>query len=125
MGWLDPTAAPLVAASAVLLLPVNFVLVAVENLYFLCYPHESQGATSLDLQTIGRQLLVGTAKAMSLGVIGTLAAGVGALVYWFGGESLAAAVGASAVVAGACGLGFVPVLALAFERFDVAGDAPE
>ena len=71
-------------------------------------------------------MLLMLAKAAGLTVVGALAAGAGALVYWFAGESWPAAV---AVGGGrrplGCGLGLVPLVALAFDRFDVARDAPE
>ncbi len=122
LACLDTRAVPQVAAMAVLIVPVNLLTVAVENLFFLWYPHRITGVNSFDLQAIGRQLLLMTAKLATIGVTGSVAAGVGALVYWFGGESWTATIVSAATILGVCGLGLVPVVAHAFERFDVAGD---
>ncbi|GAC1469312.1 MAG: hypothetical protein NVSMB9_12990 [Isosphaeraceae bacterium] len=106
-------------------LPVNLVLVAVENLYFLWFPHVSTGVGSFDFQAMGRQVLLSLAKFLTMGFALAVALGVGALIHGIsGGRWWPALLGAWMVLCG-CGLGLIPLLAVAFDRFDVAGARPE
>ena len=114
-----------VAAAVAFALPGNLILVAVENLYFLWYPHRVVGINSFDFQAMGRQLLLLIAKVMTVGATAAAAAAVGALFYYATGGNLAPALTAAWFVALACGLGLVPLVALAFDRFDVASDRAE
>ncbi len=122
---LEPESGPILGAAALLLLPFNFVLAAIDNLYFLWYPHRTTGLNSFDVQAIGRQLLLLTAKTVGLTLIGAVAAAFGALVYYFGGQNLGAAVVAAAVVMAGSGLALVPVVAQALEGFEAARDSTE
>jgi hypothetical protein len=115
----------LLVAAAVLIVPANLLLVGVENLYFLWYPYRTSGANSFDFQAVGRQMLLLMFKGTTVGVAVALAAGAGALVFFFAGQSWAATVAAAAAVLTGLGLALVPLVAEAFERFDVAANLPE
>ncbi len=112
------------AFATALIVPVNLLLVALENLYFLWYPFRVAGANSFDFQTIGRQILTMMAKGASAFVVALVTGGVSWLVYSFAGESWTATIAAAALVVTASGLILIPFLAQAFEQFDVARDTP-
>jgi hypothetical protein len=112
-------------AVAALVLPGNLVLVAVENLYFLWYPYRSVGINSFDFQAMGRQLLLLTAKLATAGLAAAVAAGFAAGAYYLTGRSFLPALAVAWVAAVGCGLGLIPLVALAFDRFDVAHERTE
>lgn len=114
-----------IAAAFALALPTNLLLAAIENLYFLWFPYRATGINSFDVQAMGRQLLLMTAKASTVGVAAALSGTAGFLTFRLTGGNLASAVGSAWVVALGCALALVPLVATAFDRFDVAGDRPE
>jgi hypothetical protein len=115
----------LVLSAAVLIAPANLLLAAVENLYFLWYPYRATGINSFDFQAIGRQSLLSLAKVATVGMAAGIAAGLGALVFWLTGGSWASTIATAWVVASACGLGLIPLVALAFQDFDVSAEGTE
>ena len=115
----------LLAGAALLALPLNLLLVAIENLYCLWFPFRMAGINSFDFQALGRQLLVLMAKGVTLGVVAGVAGGLGFAVYSLGGQSLTAAIAVSWLVAAGMGLAFLPLVAQAFNQFDVAQTMPE
>jgi hypothetical protein len=114
---------PLLAAVPVLAVPVNFVIFAVENLLFLLFPVRMVATSPGDFQTSGRYLLIFFAKFLCLGPI-MLAGGLAAALIGLVTESLAAALAGAWIVILGCGIGLVPLVVLAFKRFDVATDTP-
>jgi hypothetical protein len=106
-------------------LPLNLLLVAIENLYFLWFPFRMGGASSLDFQALGRQMLLMMAKLATLAIATGVAAGLGALVYYVAGRSWTAAALLGSLVLLGFGIGLIPLVAVAFEHFDVAGTRTE
>jgi hypothetical protein len=114
-----------VAATAALAIPCNLMLIAIENLYFLWFPTRLAGVNSFDFQALGRQLLLMMAKMASIAVAAGLAAAIGAAVFYVAGGNWGATIIAAWFVMGACALALVPLVAVAFVQFDVAGSPPE
>ena len=105
------------------LLPVNFLFYAVENLLFLWFPSRVV-AGSFDVMAVGRQVLFMFAKGIGLAVGGGLAAGIGLAVYFLLGHHATVAVVAAWIVMVGVALATLPVVGLAFNRFDVSRDVP-
>ncbi len=118
----DPT---WLIAAGVLAWPVNLILAAVENLYFLWFPYRTLGVNSFDFQMMGRQILVVFAKLATTGVAAALAAAAGSLVYSLTAPVIAPAVVVAGAVALGCGIALVPLVGIAFEHYDVATDRAE
>jgi hypothetical protein len=123
-GATRPGALVAVGAAA-LVLPLNLLLVAVENLYFLWFPYRMSGFNTFDFQAMGRQMLLLMAKLASLAAAAAVAAALGAVVYYVTGGSWAAVVAAVWLVLAACGLAVLPLVAHAFSSFDVAEGPPD
>jgi hypothetical protein len=105
------------------MLPVNFFLFALENLLFLMFPTRVIVAAAGDFQGLGRNFLLMIAKLIGLLLVFVLAAIPGALVWALTGYRTAAlAAGWPMVVL--CGAALVPLIVLAFRRFDVTSDTP-
>jgi hypothetical protein len=123
----SPSLGALGAADVVfmaILAPLAALFIGVDNLLFLVFPTRSIQATPADFATMGRQILLIFAKLLLGGLTIGLAAVLGWLVQLlFGGGLLAAYLVALAVVSLAAA-SLVPFLALAFDRYDVASDAP-
>jgi hypothetical protein len=114
---------PLLLAVPLLAVPVNFVLFAVENLLFLLFPVRIVAASPGDFQTSGRYMLIFLAKFLCLGPI-ILASGLVAVLVQWATQSIVAALAGAWLTALSCGIGLVPLIVLAFDRFDVASDTP-
>ncbi len=107
-----------------ILAPLAALFLGIDNLLFLVFPTRSIQATPADFTTMGRQILLIMAKVLLGGVTIALALLLGGLVQLLaGGGPLAARLVAFTVVSLAAG-SLVPFLVLAFDRYDVAGDAP-
>jgi hypothetical protein len=114
---------PLLAAVPLFALPVNFVIFGIENMLFLFFPMRMVASSPGDFQTSGRHMLTFFAKFLCLTpiiIVGSLAA----LVTGLATESMPAALAAAWFVVLACGIAIVPLVVLAFKRFDVATDTP-
>lgn len=111
---------------AALALPFNLLLFAVENLMFLWFPSRlaAGAAPSGDLQALGRFVLLFFAKMLALGLAGGFAAALGLALYFATGHNLAAALAAGWIGMAGVALALTPLIALAFTKFDVAGDIP-
>ena len=115
----------MVIGSLALLFPLNLLMVAIENLYCLWFPVRMMAVNSFDLQMMGRQLLVMLAKGTTLVIAGGLAGALGAAVYYVTGQRWEGAIATAWVVMLISGLGLVPLVALAFDQFDVSQTLPE
>jgi hypothetical protein len=114
--------------------PFDFLLFAMENLFFLLFPTRLAAATPGDFQALGRNVLFLLAKMLVLMLVGFLAA-VAGVVAWLltggtmvngeltGGSPMAAWLGGWPVVA-LSGAAFLPLIAYAFQAFDVGRDTP-
>jgi hypothetical protein len=111
--WLLPVFAPL----------FNLLLLEVDNLWFLLYPKKPTVHTPGDVQELGRAMVMMTGKMLILGSTLGLVAVFGFLAYLAAGL-IAAALVSWLVVLGMIAL-FVPLLGMAFSRFDVASDTAD
>lgn len=102
-----------------LLLPLNVLLLTIENVYFLWFPFRMNSAGGVDFQAMGRQMLLFTAKFLSAGVAAALAAGLGAAAYFLSGRHWPAAFVGAWIGLTVCALATVPLVSHAFDRFDV------
>jgi hypothetical protein len=114
---------PFLIAFAAFAPPVNMYLVGLENLLFLWYPTRQLPTTPGDLHLFGRQMLLLLAKMLGLLLAMLPAALLGWAVLLLGGGWLPAAVIAWIALLGPV-IALVPLLSLAFERFDVSRDVP-
>jgi hypothetical protein len=118
-GKLTPTF-PLFVALA---FSVNLTMIANENLLFLVFPVRTANAPG-DFQNVGRNLVLLLAKVVLAVVVFVLSGGTALLVGWLTNGSLVAVVTAAWVVLTGCGVGLLPLVRLAYDRFDVARDTP-
>jgi hypothetical protein len=114
-----------VISALALLFPLNLLMVAIENLYCLWFPVRMTAVNSFDLQMMGRQLLLILAKSATLVVAGGLAGALATAVYYATGQRWEGTIATAWVVMLLSGLGLVPLVALAFDQFDVSQTIPE
>jgi hypothetical protein len=109
-------------------LPLNLLLFGIENLLFLWYPSPPPAAMAGNYQMMGRNMLLMLAKFLITGLIGGITGLVAALVYLLmelvQGPSLLASLTVAWLLITGFAIGLVPLVALAFRRFDVARDMP-
>jgi Putative ABC exporter len=115
--WLQP-----IFWIALFLPPVNLLVFAVENLVFLVFP--TRLAPGADIQAVGRQMLVMFIKLLVLGFATSVAAGVGGLFWFVGGKSFEAFAAGALPGTLLVGVGLIPLVALAYRRFDPSLDTP-
>ena len=116
---------PLVlAAVAAFSLPLNFLIIGLENLLFLLFPARMMPAMPGDLQHVGRMIVLLALKMLVLLALCGLAAGLGGIAYFVCGGSWIAALSAVWLVLAAFGVLLVPCVAAAYRRFDVSLDTP-
>jgi hypothetical protein len=127
VAWASPPSErllPICLTCAVYVLPVNFLLFALDNLLFLLFPTRLMAATPGDFQALGRNVLFLVAKMTALALVALAAGMVGAVVYaltkWNWPLILLAAWPVVALSAAA----LVPFVAWAFAIFDVGRDTP-
>ncbi len=109
---------------AALIVPLNFLLIGLENLLFLLFPARIAPATPGDFQALGRQMLLYLAKLLGAGLALSMATLVALPVYFLTGQRLPPAVIAAWLVLAGCGVGLIPLIAFAFRQVDVARDTP-
>jgi hypothetical protein len=111
-------------ALLLLVLPAaNWAAISVENAIFLLFPYRTVPEDPGDVGFAGRVLAVMMAKLCVLGLLATMAGGLGWAAFFLTDSRVAAATVAAGVLAGACAL-VLWVVAWAFQRFDVAADVP-
>jgi hypothetical protein len=110
-----------VVAAMFLALPLDLLLVAVENLTFLLFPHRQAAPTELGM--LGRQMLLLLLRLIVVAVAGGIAGGCAAVAFAASG-SATAAVAVAFVVLMVQGLALVPLVAVAYHRFDPSSDTP-
>jgi hypothetical protein len=127
VAWLAPPSEwlpPSCLACAAYVLPINFLLFALDNLLFLLFPTRLMAATPGDFQALGRNVLFMAAKAIVLFVVAMLAWFVGLVTYGFSGGSWVLGLLAAWPVVALCAAGLTPLVAVAFLLFDVGRDTP-
>lgn len=105
-------------------LPLDAMLMALENLLFLLFPTRMQSTGVGDMQGYGRQIVVMFVKMIVMLIAAGVAAGAGAATYFGGGKSTYAFAITTAFVLSAEVIALIPLLAWAYERFDVSVDTP-
>jgi hypothetical protein len=106
-----------------LILPFNIFLVGVDNFIFLLFPvrqYKAQG----DFGMFGKIILLMMFKFIILFAIFSIAIGIGFTLYWFSGKIDAVLFLSIWIIAMLETMMVIPVLAWAFERFDVSSDIP-
>lgn len=109
----------LIAALAV---PACFLMIALENLLFLWYPTRLTTGAG-DFRHFGRHMLLGISRLILFMIAIAPVAIAGTVVYFLFGSQLLAGAVAWLLAAGVC-VGGLALVALAFQRFDVARDVP-
>jgi len=112
------------AVAAVFAPAANFLLFAVENLVFLLMPTRLTTGSPADLQAIGRNVLLQFLKMVTLAVAVVAAGAVGVAVWLLTGHNLAAGLAVAWLALAAAGVALVPVVAAAYDHFDVGHDTP-
>jgi hypothetical protein len=113
----------LIAVGAVLL-PLNFLNLAIDNGMFLAYPTRKLAAGFADLAALGRNMLLFFGKAIILFVCAAAAALVALIAWWLGGGSWTAFTFAAWIVLAISCVISVPLVAKLFQQFDVSRDMP-
>lgn len=119
-GVLDQVIVALVAFA----LPLNAIIIGIENLWWLWFPIRPIGGGPAGIQMMGRFMLLMMAKLLCIGLAAGLASLAGLLVAWLTGWNWTSALVAAWIVAAAVALALLPPIAWAFRRFDVAADTP-
>ncbi len=113
----------LAGAAAVFVLPFNLLLFGLENLLFLLFPARILANQPGDFQAVGRNVLYFLAKVVALIVVAAVAGLTAVVVGLVCRSPLAGMAAAWVILAISAGL-TVPLVALAFTRFDVGRDTP-
>lgn len=104
--------------------PMAALVIGIDNLLFLVFPTRTTQATAADFTSMGRQVLLILAKMLLGGMTALVAVLLGALVLYLTGGSWLSAYLAALLVPTIAAASLVPLVALAFRRYDVAGDTP-
>ena len=124
LATLSGAARTYVGIAALFVLPLNFFLFGVENLFFLLVPTRMMTPTPGDFQSFGRQMVAMIAKMLLLFLCLAAAAGPGFIAYWLSGWHWPAFLIASWLATVLEASAVVPLVAWAFRRFDVSADMP-
>jgi hypothetical protein len=109
-------------AGVMLVLPLNALMFAVENLIFLLFPGRYAAGPG-DLQGFGRQMVVFLLKLIVLMLGAGLALGAAAVAYRLS-DSPPAAIATAVVVLWLEVVALLPLLRLAYLKYDVSADTP-
>lgn len=105
------------------LLPFNFLLFSVDNLFFLLFPTRIVQPRPGDFQQFGRNIFLFFIRILFLMATLALSAAMGFLVYWLTASVMLGLILGWIVMAGSA-LSLVPWIAYAFERFDPSIHVP-
>lgn len=108
-----------------LTIPVNLFLFEIDNLFFLWYPADWIPVNSVDFQSLGRQIILTLARVACVGLMIAVAATFGAATYWLFDGRWSVTVAVAWISMLGFDLALLPLLAQAFESFDVAVDRIE
>jgi hypothetical protein len=119
---------PLIIA-AVIALPFNLLMFAAENLIFLLAPTRPTGAGPGDFSLLGKQIFTLVIRTVGVGAAATLATLISIVAYLLStrlGEDAAVSIGTATafVVLSAEAMAAVPVVGIAFRRFDPSVHMP-
>jgi hypothetical protein len=102
----------------------NVLVLGVDNLLFLLFPSRIVSSTPGDFQHIGRTMLEMFVKMIVLFCVCGLSAALGWLGYWLTGNSWPVALSIAWTILLISGLTLIPLIAWAYEKFDVSLDTP-
>jgi hypothetical protein len=111
-------------AAALVALPFNAMMFAIENLLFLVFPVRMWAVSPGDLQGIGRQMVIFGSKLVILLVVLSAAAGCGALAWYLTDRSATAFVIVTGLALTTEVIATIPLLSVAFRKFDPSLDTP-
>jgi len=117
MAFFFPAASPWLLAGACLTLPLNLLLFGIDKLVFYIYPTRMAGGAPGDFQNAAKQMMFVALKMLILGaaaLIVVVASLPGALILQ---SPIVAVASAGFVLALECAV-LIPLLMLAFDRFD-------
>ena len=109
----------MIEVAMLLLLPINLVLYALENLMFLLVPSRPVPVGRVDFEFMGRTVAEYIGKSIILVAIVAAAIAVGVNVLHVTNHTLSLAVGASIAVLLGCLVVFLALCALAYRNFEV------
>jgi hypothetical protein len=115
---------PVLLVAGVFAVPFNLVLFGLENLLFLVFPTRLHGSTPGDFEALGRSFLLLSVKTLALIAALAGATGAGLIAYLLSRYSVVVGYAGGWLALAAAGVSLVPLLGLAFERFDVTRDTP-
>jgi hypothetical protein len=115
---------PVLLIAAVLAGPFNLLLFTLENLLFLLFPMRLMGATPGDFQALGRSVVLLFARLFVLFAALAAAGGASVIVYLLTRGNMIAVVATTGCFVTAEGVVLIPLVALAFDHFDVGRDTP-
>jgi len=119
-----PTERRALLSAAVMAVPFNLLLFAAENLVFLVFPVRPAAVGPGDFQVLGRQIFTLGLRTVVVLLGAAVAALFGIVAYVFSGKSLAALTAVTSAVLLLESAALMPLLALAFERFDPSAHTP-
>ena len=120
----EPNHRMIALSATIVVIPLNLLFSLIENLIFLLFPVREMAVSPGDLQGTGRRMIVLVLKMMGVLIVGGIATVIGAAVYALTHESLPLGCATAAVVLLAADAGLVPLLSLAFAKFDPSIDTP-
>jgi hypothetical protein len=124
LAAVQPRLFTILSVTTAFLVPANILVFGLENLIFLLYPYRLATAGGLDLQVFGRQMVLMFGKFVVLVLTAGLAAGIGGVVYLLSGRALPAFVAGTWLSVLVMAAGMVPLVTLAYRRFDPSRDTP-
>ncbi len=105
-------------------LPIDLLIVEIENLIFLIFPSRRPEGAAGDMQGVGRRLIGLISKLTALSVILGIAALIGFGFTYLMPDVPQAGIISGAVVALVEAISLIPLLTFAFSRFDPSSDTP-
>jgi hypothetical protein len=114
----------LVVVGGGIVVPVNFLLFALENVLFLLFPTRQMAATPGDFQALGRVVLIMLARMLILAMTAAMVVLTGMGAFALTNGSIAAALAVACTVLAMVCAGLIAVAGLAFTRVDVSRDKP-
>ncbi len=111
-------------AGGCVVVPVNVLLFALENVLFLLFPTRQMAATPGDFQALGRYVLVMLARMLILGPTAAVATLTGMGAFALTDRSVVATLAVACTVLAMVSAGLIAVAGLAFSRVDVSRDKP-
>ena len=124
LAVVQPDDGVMAASAAIVVVPLNLLFSLIENLIFLLFPVREMAVSPGDLQGTGRRMIVLVLKLMGVIVVGGIATVAAGLVYAFTNHSLPIACATAAVALLLADTALVPVLGMAFVKFDPSVDTP-